>query len=113
LLGVNPRPFFFKKKKKKKKKKTLLFGVWGAWRQCCGTCVHSSARVSLSPGGDPLTWRGPGLTHPCARAKVMGKTVKQQTQTKGYSEKVQAYNSMIALKRREKTKAGKKKRTTG
>jgi hypothetical protein len=40
----------------------------------------------------------------------VGKTVQQQKQSKDYSQKVQAYNSMVALKRREKTKAGKEKR---
>ena len=45
--------------------------------------------------------------------QVATKTVAQQKQSKGYSEKVQAYNSMVAQKRREKTRAGKKKRTTG
>ena len=42
--------------------------------------------------------------------QIVTKTVKMQTQTKGYSEKAQVYNSMVAVKRREKTKAGRKKR---
>lgn len=50
---------------------------------------------------------------PCAVfcPQIVGKTVQQQKLSKDYSQKVQAYNSMVALKRREKTKAGKAKRT--
>jgi uncharacterized protein len=45
--------------------------------------------------------------------QLVGKTVAQQKQSKGYSDRVQAYNTMVAQKRKEKTKAGKKKRSTG
>jgi len=47
----------------------------------------------------------------CCVLQIVGKTVQQQKLSKDYSQKVQAYNSMVALKRREKTKAGKAKRT--
>lgn len=45
--------------------------------------------------------------------QLVPKTNIQQARSKGYSEKVQAYNSMIAEKRKIRTKAGKKKRSTG
>jgi hypothetical protein len=54
-----------------------------------------------------------GVTHTLEDEDVLQivtKTVKQQTLSKDYSQKVQAYNSMVAAKRRDKTKAGRKKR---
>jgi hypothetical protein len=39
--------------------------------------------------------------------------VQQQVTSKDYSAKVQAYNDMVAEKRRAATKAGKQKRTRG
>lgn len=57
-----------------------------------------------------------GLSHQLEDEDVLqlvGKTVAQQKQSKDYSQKVQAYNDMIAEKRKAKTKAGKKKRMPG
>jgi ribosome-interacting GTPase 1 len=45
--------------------------------------------------------------------QIVSKTVKQDRNSKGYGERVQAYNSMVAEKRKARTKAGKKKRSTG
>mmetsp|Transcript_19704 Transcript_19704/g.60725 ORF Transcript_19704/g.60725 Transcript_19704/m.60725 type:complete len:413 (-) Transcript_19704:19-1257(-) len=45
--------------------------------------------------------------------QIVGKTNNQQKMDKGYSQRVQAYNKMIADKRKVRTKEGKKKRSTG
>jgi small GTP-binding protein len=45
--------------------------------------------------------------------QIVTKTVKQDAKSKGYSDRVQAYNSMVAEKRKARTKAGKKKRSSG
>ena len=45
--------------------------------------------------------------------QIVGQTNFQQKQDKDYSQKVQAYNKMIAEKRTIRTKNGKKKRATG
>lgn len=57
-----------------------------------------------------------GLSHVLADEDVLQlvtKTVGQQKQAKDYAAKVQAYNDMVAEKRKARTKAGKKKRSTG
>ena len=45
--------------------------------------------------------------------QIVTKTVAQQKATKDYAAKVQAYNDMVAEKRKARTKAGRKKRSTG
>lgn len=57
-----------------------------------------------------------GLSHVLQDEDVLqlvAKTIVQQKQSKDYSAKVQAYNNNIAEKRKAKTKAGRKKRSTG
>ncbi|KAJ8601335.1 hypothetical protein CTAYLR_007247 [Chrysophaeum taylorii] len=45
--------------------------------------------------------------------QIVAKTNNQQKLDKDYSQRVQAYNKMIAEKRKTRTKEGKKKRSTG
>lgn len=87
-------------------------------------CAGSVSKELLAVFNFALVWgksakhspQRVGLNHTLEDEDVIQlvpKTNLQQARSKGYSEKVQAYNSMVAEKRKAHTKASRKKRSTG
>jgi hypothetical protein len=100
VLSAQSKPVTIEDATRKISKEMLVIfnyaEVWGT------SAKHSPQRVGLSH-----------ILHDEDVFQIVAQTNQQQKQDKGYSQRVQDYNSEIARKRRTRTKEGKKKRSTG